>query len=83
MDLTIRLPDIDGQALQAKATAHGVTAEQYALQLLEQDLAPTWLRASWSTAKESGLDELSMDEIEAEIAAARRARHESNPHSGA
>ena len=83
MNLTITLPDADVQALKAKATAHGMTAEQYALQVLERDLAPDWLRASWSTAQESGLSHLSMDEIETEIANARRARRETNSPSGA
>ena len=73
MNLTIKLPDEDVQALKAKATARGVSAEQYALQVLEQDLAPEWLRKSWATAKEAGLDQLSLDEINAEIAAAREA----------
>jgi hypothetical protein len=41
------------------------------LQVLEQDLAPEWLRQSWASAKEAGVDQLSMDEIDAEIAAAR------------
>jgi predicted DNA binding CopG/RHH family protein len=40
MNLTIQLPDEDVPALKAKATARGVSAEQYALQVLEQDLAP-------------------------------------------
>jgi plasmid stability protein len=39
MNLTIELPDQDVQVLKAKATARGVTAEQYALEVLEQDLA--------------------------------------------
>jgi plasmid stability protein len=39
MNLTIKLPDEDVQALTAKATARGVSAEQYALEVLEQDLA--------------------------------------------
>jgi len=39
MNLTIKLPDEDAQALQAKATARGVSAEQYALEVLELDLA--------------------------------------------
>ena len=68
---------------KAKATAQGITEEQYALQVLEQDLAPAWLRQSWATAKETGLDQLSTDEIDAEIAAARKARREANPHPGA
>ncbi len=83
MNLTIKLPDEDVAALKVKATAQGVTEEQYALKVLEQDLAPEWLRKSWAAAKESGLDELSTDEIDAEISAARRARHGANPHPGA
>ena len=46
------------------------------INLLDEDMAPEWLRESWASAKEVGLDHLSMDEIEAEIAAARRARRE-------
>ncbi len=83
MNLTIKLPDEDVQALKAKATARGVSAEEYALQVLEQDLAPEWLRKSWATAKDAGLDQLSMDEIDAEITAARRARREAKPQPGA
>jgi plasmid stability protein len=79
MNLTINLPDEDVQALQAKATARGVSAEQYLLQVLEQDLAPEWLRQSWASAKQAGLDRLSMDEIDAEIAAACKARSEAKP----
>jgi plasmid stability protein len=74
MNLTIKLPDQDVPALKAKATALGLSAEQYALKVLEQDLAPEWLRKSWESARESGVDQLSMDEIDAEIAAARKAR---------
>ena len=40
--------------------------------------APEWLRRSWQSAQEQGLNRLSSDEIEAEIAAARRARR-TNP----
>ena len=83
MNLTISLPDADVPALKARATAQGVSAEQYARRVLERDLAPDWLRESWASAKEFGLDQLSMDEIEAEIVAARRARHGANPQSGA
>ena len=83
MNLTIKLPDEDVATLRAKARAQGLTEEQYALQVLGQDLAPEWLRHSWATAKETGLDQLSTDQIDAEIAAARKARREANPHSGA
>lgn len=36
---TINLPDEDVQALKVKATARGISAEQYALQSLEKDPA--------------------------------------------
>jgi len=38
--------------------------------------APEWLKASWENAEEQGLDQLSTDDINAEIAAARKARLE-------
>jgi hypothetical protein len=41
--------------------------------------APEWLKASWKSAKERGLDQLSMEEIDAEIAAARKVRREGRP----
>ena len=82
MNLTIQLPDEHAPALQAQATARGVSAEQYVLQVLEGDLAPEWLRQSWASAKEAGVDQLSMDEIDDEIAAARKARREAKPQPG-
>jgi hypothetical protein len=36
--------------------------------------APDWLQKSWEKAKQLGLDRLSMEEIDTEIKAARRAR---------
>jgi len=39
MNLTIPLPDDEVLALMAKATARGVSAEQYALEVLERNLA--------------------------------------------
>lgn len=39
---------------------------------LERDLAPDWLRESWSHAQQPGPDRLSIDEIEAKIAAQTR-----------
>jgi plasmid stability protein len=74
MTLTIELPDDQKAALLVKARAQGLSAEQYAAQILLQDLAPEWLRNSWKNAMEAGLDRLSMDEIDAEIAEARKAR---------
>jgi plasmid stability protein len=79
MTLNIDLPDEQTTALAAKARAHGLSTEQYARLVLEHDLAPEWLRKSWESSKQAGLDRLSADEIEAEIAAARKARRESQP----
>jgi plasmid stability protein len=74
MTLTIQMPDDQTVALAAKARAQGLSAEEYARLVLERDLVPEWLRKSWESAKQAGLDQLSMDEIDAEIAAARKAR---------
>ena len=41
--------------------------------------APEWLRESWESAKRIGLDQLSPEEIEAEINAARKARRNRQP----
>jgi hypothetical protein len=38
-----------------------------------------WLQASWKSAQEQGLDQLSVEEIDAEIAAARKARRGRQP----
>lgn len=77
MSLTIHLPEETTAALTAKARALGLSVEEYARQLVEQDLAPEWLRKSWESSGRSGLDQLSIEEIDAEIAAARKSRRES------
>jgi len=41
--------------------------------------APEWLQASWKSAEDQGLDQLSVEEIDAEIAAARKARRQRQP----
>ena len=38
--------------------------------------APEWLQQSWESAKKQGVAELTIEEIEAEIAAARKERRE-------
>ncbi len=76
MTLTIHLPAEQTAALAAKAKARGLSAEQYARQVLEHDLAPGWLQDSWTSSKERGLDQLSADDIDGEIAAARKARRD-------
>lgn len=74
--LTIELPDEQQAALAAKARLKGLSTEQYARQVLENDLTPEWVQKSWETSKQAGLDQLSTEEIDAEIAAARKARRE-------
>ena len=76
MTLTIDLPDEQSAALAAKARARGLSTEQYARQVLENDIAPEWLQKSWESSRQEGLDQISGEEIDAEIAAARKARRE-------
>jgi len=82
MTLTIDLPDEQSAALAAKARARGLSAEQYARQVLENDIAPEWLQKSWEGSRQAGVDQLSSEEIDAEIAAARKARREARPQPG-
>jgi hypothetical protein len=82
MSLIIDLPDEERAALIAKAHAHGLSPEQYARQVLQHHLVPGWLQKSWSSSKQNGLDQLSAEEIDAEIAAARKGRRESPPQPG-
>ena len=74
MNLTIHLPDEDVRALTVKAHVQGMSAEEYAVRVIERDLAPDWLRESWASAEKAGLNQMTMEEIDAEIAAARRSR---------
>jgi plasmid stability protein len=80
--LTIELPEEQRAALAAKAQASGLSAEQYARKVLEHNLAPEWLQKSWETAKEAGLDQLSMEQIDAEISAACAARRDTRLQPG-
>jgi len=50
--------------------------ESISIRVLSPDAAPEWLQQSWASAKRLGLDALSMDEIDAEIAETRKARRE-------
>ena len=48
--------------------------EAISIRTLASASAPEWLQQSWETAKRVGLDRLSVEEIDAEIDAARKAR---------
>lgn len=76
MSLIIDLPEDQAVALAAKARSRGLSTEEYAREVLQHDIAPGWLRVSWASSKAVGLDRLTMEENDAEIAAARRKRCE-------
>ena len=81
MTLRIELPDEQTAVLAAKARAQGLSAEEYARYVIEQHLAPEWLRKCWESSKKEGLNQLSMEE-NAEITAARKARRDSRLEPG-
>jgi hypothetical protein len=51
--------------------------EEISIRATSPSSAPEWLQSSWQSAQEQGLDRLSVEEIDGEIAAARKARRES------
>jgi hypothetical protein len=53
--------------------------EEISIRTTTSPAAPEWLQASWQSAQEQGLDQLSVEQIEAEIAAARKSRREKRP----
>jgi hypothetical protein len=86
MTLKVDRPEEKTAALWAKARARGLSTEEYALRIIEKDLVqdpvPAWLVESWATSQEAGLAQLSMDEIDEEIQAARKLRRDSRPQPG-
>jgi hypothetical protein len=44
--------------------------------VISSTAAPEWLQQSWVSANQLGVDALSMEEIDAEIAAARKTRRD-------
>lgn len=50
--------------------------EEISIRTFTLPLPPDWLRESWETAKQLEIDQLSAEDIDAEIAAARAARRE-------
>lgn len=53
--------------------------EEIIIRTADSPSAPEWLRRSWKSAQEQGLDGLSSEEIDTEIAVVRRARRERPP----
>ncbi len=54
---------------------HAVSEDEaISIRTMGSDSVPEWLQASWDSAKCTGVNQFSMDEIDAEIDAARRER---------
>jgi hypothetical protein len=53
--------------------------EAIIIRALTSASAPEWLRKSWESAERLGLSRLSMEEIDAEIDASRKARSNRQP----
>jgi hypothetical protein len=80
--MTHKVKDLSpNQRLAIESLLGRSIAENEEISILTSNLpsTPGWLQESWKSAKEQGLDELSVEEIEAEIAAARKARRENRP----
>jgi hypothetical protein len=56
--------------------------EQISVRTVPVPPAPEWLKSIQRDAKEKGLDRLTPEEIDAEIAAARRERRGRDQHTG-
>jgi hypothetical protein len=56
--------------------------EQISLRTVPVPPAPEWLKSIQQDAREKGLDRLTPEEIDDEIAAARRERRERDQHPG-
>lgn len=59
------------ESLLGRAVAEN---EAISIRTMASVSAPDWLQESWESAKRLGLDRLSVEEIDSEIAAARQAR---------
>jgi len=65
-----------------KATIEGLLGravaenEEISIRTITTPSPPDWLKESWESAKRQGVDQLTMEEIDAEIAAARKARRD-------
>jgi hypothetical protein len=55
--------------------------EAISIRTLPSGAVPEWLQESWESAQREGLDQLTMEQIDEEIAAARKARRENQQPS--
>ncbi len=67
------------QVSEVRPTTADLLAALQSSPTQDAEHAPAWLKESWDNAREDGLDSMTMDEIDAEIAAARQARRQPRP----
>jgi hypothetical protein len=77
--MTLKDKDLSPDQKMAIESLLGRSIEEISIRATASPSAPEWLQASWKSAQEQGLDQLSVEEIDAEIAAARKARRERRP----
>ena len=73
----MHIADAQMAALAAKARAKSLSTEEYARQVVEQDLATDWLQRSWESSSHQGLDQLSR--MKATPKSRRHAEHAGMP----
>lgn len=76
-EMTFKVKDLSERQRVAIESLLGRTVsddEEIDISASQSPEAPLWLRKSWESARRLGVDQLSTDEIEAEIASARQAR---------
>jgi len=78
--MTLKAKDLSPDQKMAIESLLGRSiAESEEISIRATASVPEWLQASWKSAQEQGLDQLSVEEIDTEIAAARKARRDHRP----
>ena len=74
--MTLKAKDLSPDQKMASESLLGRSIaenEEISIRATTSPSVPEWLQASWKSAQEQGLDQLSVEEIDEEIAAARKA----------
>lgn len=80
--MTVRAKDLTPDQRLALESLLGRAIGEYeviSIQTSTTPPAPDWLKKSWESAREHDVDQLSAEEIDAEIAAARKSRRGRGP----
>jgi hypothetical protein len=73
--MTLKAKDLspDQKMVIESLLGHSIAEnEEISIRATTSPSVPEWLQTSWKSAQEQGLDQLSVEEIDAEIAAARK-----------